>query len=156
MRVARLSVLLFAAAGSQSAWSETIVVPTQVATIQAAIDRAQPLDVVVVEPGTYRENLKLKTQVAVLGRETARTLLQPQTASNPTVDISLASDLTFSGFTLVGASTGVLASGSLSIRIANVVFVSASDAAINAVNSGVDIANNVFFDNAVAVRRNTT
>jgi len=145
-----------AAAASPLAWSETIVVPTQVPTIQTAIDRAQPLDVVVVEPGTYRENIKLKTQVAVLGRETARTLLQPQSATSPTVEISLANDLTFSGFTLIGASTGVAVSGSLSIRIANVVFASASDAGINAVNSGVDIANNVFFDNAVAIRRNTT
>jgi hypothetical protein len=148
--------LLIAAAYAPPALGETIVVPTQAATIQAAIDRAQPLDAVVVEPGTYRENLKLKTQVAVLGRETARTLLQPQSATDPTVEISLASDLTFAGFTLTGASTGVLVSGSLSIRIANVVFVSASDAAINAANSGVDITNNVFFDNAVAIRRNTT
>jgi hypothetical protein len=140
---------------SRVASSETIVVPTQVATIQAAIDRAQPLDVVLVEPGTYRENIKLKTQVAVVGRETARTLLQPQSAADPTVEINVASDLTFSGFTLTGASIGVAVSGRLSIRIANVVFASASDAGVNAVNSSVDIANNVFFDNAIAVRRNT-
>src|SRR5512139_1940135 len=78
MVVARLCVLLVVAALPLVARSETIVVPTQVATIQGAIDRAKPLDVVLVEPGTYRENLKLKTQVAVIGRETARTLLQPQ------------------------------------------------------------------------------
>jgi len=156
MLVLRLSVLLIAAALSPLAWSETIVVPTQVSTIQGAIDRAQPLDVVLVEPGTYRENIKLKTQVAVIGRETARTLLQPQSGSDPTVLISLANDLRFSGFTLTGASTGVAVSGSLSIKITNVVFASASTAAIDAINSGVEIANNVFFDNAIAVRRNTT
>ena len=155
MLVARLSVLLIAAALSRLAWSETIVVPTQVSTIQAAIDRAEPLDVVVVEPGTYRENITLKTQVAVVGRETARTRLQPQTASDPTVQISVANDLQFSGFTLTGASIGVSVSASLSIRITNVVFVSASEAAIDVINSEVDVANNVFFDNAIAVRRNT-
>ncbi|HEY3517432.1 MAG TPA: DUF1565 domain-containing protein, partial [Gammaproteobacteria bacterium] len=155
MLVARLSALLIAAASSPLAWSETIVVPTQVSTIQAAIDRAKPLDVVLVEPGTYRENIVLKTQVAVLGRETARTLLQPQSASDPTVQISLANDLLFSGFTLTGASTSVEVSGSLSIRITNVVFAGASETAIDVVNSEVDVANNVFFDNAIAVRRNT-
>ena len=103
MLAARLSVLLIAAAMSPLARGETIVVPTQVATIQAAIDRAQALDVVLVEPGTYRENLKLKTQVSVRGHETARTLLQPQSSSDPTVDISLASDLTFAGFTPGGS-----------------------------------------------------
>jgi hypothetical protein len=156
MLAARLSVVLIAAALSPLARSETIVVPTQVSTIQAAIERAKPLDVVLVEPGTYRENIVLKTQVAVLGRETARTLLQPQSASDPTVQIGLANDLLFSGFTLTGATTGIEVSGSLSIRIANVVFASASEAGIDAINSGVDVANNVFFDNAIAVRRNTT
>src|SRR5262245_40226150 len=120
MRFARLFALLIATASSSLAWSETIVVPTQAATIQAAIDRAKPLDVVLVEPGTYRENIKLKTDVAVLGRETARTLLQPQSATDPTVQIAVANDLLFSGFTLIGASTGVEVSASLSIRITNV------------------------------------
>lgn len=156
MRVAQFFALLLAATSSPVARGETIVVPTQVATIQAAIDRAQPLDVVLVEPGTYRENIKLKTQVSVVGRATARTLLQPQSGTDPTVEINVASDLTFSGFTLVGASTGVAVTGSLGIRISNVVLASASDTGINAVNSGVDIANNVFFDNAVAVKRNIT
>jgi hypothetical protein len=156
MLAARLSVVLIAAALSPLARSETIVVPTQVSTIQAAIDRAQPLDVVLVEPGTYRESIALKTQVSVLGRETARTLLQPQSASDPTVQISLANDLLFSGFTLTGASTGIEVSASLSVQITNVVFASASEAAIDVVNSEVDVANNVFFDNAIAVRRNTT
>ena len=155
MRVAHLSVLLIAAALSSPAKSETIVVPTQVSTIQAAIDRAKPLDVVLVEPGTYRENITLKTQVSVIGRETARTLLQPQTASDPTVRISTASDLRFLGFTLIGASTGISVVSSLDVTIANVVFDSASVAAINVSVSGVDVANNVFFNSAVAILRDT-
>jgi len=156
MVVARLPVLLVAAALSPLAWSETIVVPTQAATIQAAIDRAKPLDVVLVEPGTYRENITLKTQVSVLGRETARTLLQPQSAGDPTVRINGASDLRFLSFTLIGASTGIAVVSSLDVTIANVVFDSASVAAINAGVSGVDIANNVFFNSAVAVLRDTS
>ena len=43
----------------------------------------------------------------MLGCETARTLLEPQSAPDPTVDISLASDLTFAGFTLTDTSTEV-------------------------------------------------
>jgi pectin methylesterase-like acyl-CoA thioesterase len=86
--VARLSLL--ATVQPLGAFAATLVVPTQYATIQAAIDAAQPLDQVVVEPGTYSENLTVRSEVVVMGVETARTFLEPRASAQPTVLITLA------------------------------------------------------------------
>jgi hypothetical protein len=133
----------------------TLIVPTDYATIQAAINAAQPLDLIVVEPGTYTENLVLRSDLRVVGREAARTLLQPQSAQVPTVDISLASDLRFSNFTLLEAGTAIDVAASAGVVISNIVFDSARDVAIEVTESEVEIAHNVFFDNRIAVRRNS-
>lgn len=47
------------------AWGKTIHVPGDHASIQAAIDAAEPGDVVLVKPGTYGERLKLKADVTL-------------------------------------------------------------------------------------------
>jgi len=138
-----------------TAWPTTLIVPTDYATIQAAIDAAQPLDLIIVEPGTYTENLVLRSDLRVVGRETARTLLRPQSAQFPTVDITLASDLRFSNFTLIEAGTAIEVAASTGVMVANVVFDSVRDIAIDVNESEVEIVNNVFFDNRIAVRRNT-
>ena len=151
----RLCVLVFTAALPPDAWSATLVVPTQFATIQSAIDQARPLDVVVVEPGTYRENLALRSQVDVVGREAARTLLEPESNQLPTVRIQLANTVRFSSFTLIGAATGIEVAGSANVQVTNVVFDSVRDIAVDAVNSDVDVLNNVFFDAGIAVRRDS-
>jgi hypothetical protein len=142
-------------AGAPPVWAATLVVPTQFTTIQAAIDAAQSGDQVVVQPGTYSENLTLRGDVSVLGVETALTFLQPQTSTQPTVLIRLANDLRFSNFTLTGA-TGISIAGSTGVLITNVVFVSASGIALDSATSSVQVTNNVFFDNAVAIRRDST
>jgi len=151
-----LRCLLLAGALPLQVSAATLVVPTQYATIQAAIDAAQSLDQVVVEPGTYGENLTLRTGVDVMGRETARTFLQPQTSTQPTVLIRLASNLRFSNFTLTGATTAISVASSTGVQITNVVLESATGIAIDSVNSTEQITNNVFFGNALAIRRDST
>jgi hypothetical protein len=147
--------LLLAALLPPRAFAATLVVPTQFATIQAAIDAAQPLDDVVVEPGTYSENLTLRSQVNVVGRETARTLLQPQTTTQPTVLIRLASNVRFSSFTLIGAATAVSIVGSTGVQITNVVFESVTGVGVDTTTSGAQVLNNVFFGNSLAIRRDS-
>jgi len=157
IRLARQAFCLALLAGllPVAAPAATRAVPTQYPTIQSAIDAAQPLDVVVVEPGTYTENLTLRSQVDVVGRETARTLLKPQSSQFPAVRIRLANDVRFSGFTLIDSVTAIEVVGSLDVQITNVAFESVRSIAIDADDSHVDVVNNVFFDTALAIRRSS-
>lgn len=43
-----------------------IVVPQDAATIQAAVDRAQPRDVIVVRPGLYKESVTISKNYLTL------------------------------------------------------------------------------------------
>ena len=66
-RPLRIVGLALLGAVSPPAQTATLVVPTDFATIQAAIDAAAAQDVVLVEPGTYAENLSLRSNVDVRG-----------------------------------------------------------------------------------------
>jgi hypothetical protein len=149
-------LLLIAGALPLEVRAATLVVPTQFPKIQAAIDAAQSLDQVVVEPGTYTENLTLRSGVDVIGSEPAQTFLQPQTSTQPTVLIRLANNLRFSNFTLTGASTAISVATSTGVQITNSVFHSASGIAIDSASSSAQITNNVFFSNSIAIRRDST
>jgi len=132
----------------------TLIVPTDFATIQAAIDAANPLDEVVVESGTYNENLSLRTDINVRGREAARTWLAPQDDQRPTVSIVSVQDLRFSNFTLIDASIAVAVIDSLNVDIVNIVFDSAAIIGLDAsINSTVNVTNNDFLANPIAIQR---
>jgi len=155
-RIDRLAIVALLLS-CQPALAATLAVPTDFATIQAAIDAANPLDTVLVEPGTYNVNLTLRNDIDVRGREAARTWLAPQDGSLPTVSIPNANNLRFSNFTMIDASTAIQIAASVDVQIANVVFDSATGIAINTdINSIVDVINSVFFANAVAIQRNTS
>ncbi len=145
-----------AAASAGPALAETLSVPGDFSTIQAAIDAADENDVVLVEPGRYSENLVLKSGVDVVGRETARTLLEPDDDSMPTVTIESSTAVRFSNFTLIESSIGVSVRLSSSIDIANVVFDRVRDVGLDVDASSVEAVNNVFFENGVAIQRLTT
>lgn|GEM_PF-875989 len=150
------STLLFAALctlAAHLACAETLIVPDDHSTIQAAIDAAEENDVVLVEPGRYTENLVLRSGVDVVGRETARTLIRPDDAEQPTVTIANVTGVRFSNFTLIDSSVAVSVLGSASVDIANVVFDRASEAGISADVSSVEAVNNVFFENGIGISR---
>ena len=154
--VTALFLFLLAGALPPEVCAATLVVPTQFPKIQAAIDAAQSLDQVVVQPGTYTENLTLRSGVDVIGSEPARTFLQPQTSTQPTVLIRLVNNVRFSNFTLTGATTAISVATSTGVQITNNVFDSASGIAIDSASSSAQIANDVFFSNAIAIRRDST
>jgi hypothetical protein len=143
-----LGVGLFAA----HAVTAQIVVPDDHATIQAAIDAADPGETVTVRPGAYTENITLPSDITVRGEEAARTFLRP-TGTGPTVTIRGASDVVLARFTLLDARVAILVENSTDILVANTVIDGAVTAALDAdAISSFDAENNVFRRNAIAIR----
>jgi hypothetical protein len=85
----------------------TLTVPTDYATIQAAIDAARPLDTVHVLPGTYDENLRLKSGVRLVGSGAESTILDGGGRSTSLIDFTDAHDVVVSDFTLRNVGQGV-------------------------------------------------
>jgi len=135
------------------ALADTLAVPADFETIQAAIDDAEPDDVVLVEPGTYTENLTLRTGVDVIGRETARTILAPDDDTLPTVTFNGVTGARLSNFTLIDSGVGVSVRLSSGIDVLNVVFDRASEAGLAVDDSSTEAVNNVFYRNNVAISR---
>src|SRR5690606_34569954 len=157
-RLRRSTLHLLAAASAalaSPALAETLRVPDDHSTIQAAIDAAEESDLVLVEPGRYTENLVLRSGVDVVGRETARTLIAPDDPSLPTVTIEDVTGTRFSNFTLIDSEIAVSVRRSTGVDIANVVFDRASEIGLDVDGSSVEAVNNVFFENAVAIVRAT-
>jgi hypothetical protein len=139
---------------SPAALADTLVVPRDFPTIQEAIDAAQPADEVLVEPGRYQENLRLRSAVDVRGQETARTLLAPQDDSVPTVTIAGVLRSRFSNFTLVDSAVGIAVSQSSGVDVVNIVFDQAGDTGVSTDTvSSVQIVNDVFYRNGTAIAR---
>jgi hypothetical protein len=85
----------------------TLTVPTDYATIQAAIDAARPLDTVHVLPGTYDENLRLKSGVRHIGSGPESTILDGGGRPTSLIDFTDAHDVVVSDFTLRNVGQGV-------------------------------------------------
>src|SRR5947209_10585174 len=66
-----LTAALAVCAASAIAPGKADIVPVS-STIQAAVDAAQPGDIIIVPPGTYRESVRvLKNNIAIVGPESA-------------------------------------------------------------------------------------
>jgi hypothetical protein len=136
-----------------AARAETIEVPADFATIQAAIDAAASGDIIHVAAGEYGEDIQPKSDIQLRGEETARTILRPSTAG-ATVQISNISNVVIRNFTFVNSETGINIASGFNIDIDNNVFDvgnSGTGVAITTLDSTVEIINNTFFDNRLAI-----
>lgn len=90
-------------AGQDTAGARAIIVSLSAggaySSIQDAINAAQPGTVVAVREGTYRETIRLKPGIRLIGRDPAKTVIDPQNRGHA---IIAANDCRISGFTLTG------------------------------------------------------
>ncbi len=137
--------------------------PSHFSSIQAAIDQANIIITtntdttvaynVLVEPGTYGEQIKLLPKISVRGRETARTILSGGGGGPVVTADNVASTINFQHFTIVNASIGMSVSNNSAVNITNNVFnVGTGGTAIQIQNSpSTAIINNTFFQNNFAI-----
>ncbi len=144
------------ALGCSDAGAVARFVPGDFATIQEGIDAASAGDVVTVAPGTYTENIVLKSEVDVRGREAARTFITPENQGDPVVVVNAVDDVTFGNFTIIDAAVAIDVVDSIAIQVVNTIVDTATQVGLR-VNPGseIDVLNGVFQDNAIAVRRST-
>ena len=144
--------------------NSSCVQPACYASIQAAITYADSLVNVatpttnnfrvLVEPGTYAGPITLKSNIPVLGRETARTILTGG-GSGTVVFASMVTGANFKNFTFVSASLGISVSNNSNVTIENNVFqMGPSSTAILLQGSpSASVINNTFYLNGIAINR---
>lgn len=88
--------------GSAPSYAQTLRVPEMFSTIQSALDAAPPSAIVLVGPGTYRENLEIVKPVTLRSSEGPRqTILDGKRAAPVIVARGSGSDkVTIDGFTI--------------------------------------------------------
>lgn len=79
-----------------------LLVPSQYPTIQAAVDAARPGQTVAVAPGVYRESIRMRLGVCLVGSGARDTILEADGAATNLVDLTAAPGSAVVGFTLRG------------------------------------------------------
>jgi hypothetical protein len=149
-----ICLLLTSAAFGRFAAADDLVVPRDFADIQQAITRARVGDRVIVQAGTYDDNLRMRSGVDVLGVETARVILRARNPATAAVTFDTVTGSTLSGFTLDGGTIGVQVIASNGVTIAsNVIDSTAGTAVIVDAFSTALVRNVTFVNNAVAIER---
>jgi parallel beta-helix repeat protein len=94
LRALRAVAVAVVAVFAAQAWSETLEVPDDYASIQAAVNVAMPGDTIMVSSGTYTESVTIAKKLKIKGDD------QPTLEGNFTV---LADDVTIEGFRVMGS-----------------------------------------------------
>jgi len=152
-------IILISTVGPFLAQAADIRVPAGT-NIQTAIDNATDGDTLIIDAGTYNENLTITNKISLRGLETARTIIDSP-STTPALSINNTTDVTIQNLTFANSTIGIEVTNSTSnIVITNNVFVLGSSAtkvgtAIDVTDntSQVSILFNTFFGNLLAIDR---
>jgi OmpA-OmpF porin, OOP family len=144
MKSIALTVLLMSAFVSVTVWAapKKIVVPKDMRTIQKALDEAEYGDTVFVASGTYRENIVMKDNVALIGQDVATTVIRGD-GGKPVVEG--ANRAIIKNFTIEHGSTGILCKNTNPVIEHNIV--RDNRTGIHALISLPEIRNNIVYSN---------
>lgn len=166
-----LAVLSLLISGTDDSWAKIRKVPEGFPTIQEAVDKSKPGDIVVVAPGTYYEHLELKVAVSLQAEGTEeerknhitarRTIISGKKGVKKSV-VEGADGAVLDGFTLTGLEKvdhhqpghphGIQCRGSSPIIINNIIHHMGSTGIGNHIGkkgkrSAAYIANNIVYAN---------
>ncbi len=98
---------------------QTLRVPGDYPTIQAAIDAAPDWAILRVQAGTFREPIVIGKPLTLIGASGQQTQLAISEDSIPAVTISHTHDVALKGFTIRGGLYGILVDESTSVQLLN-------------------------------------
>jgi len=134
-----------------------IVIPTDFPTIQEGVNEADPGDIVFVKNGTYFENVRITTNLYLVGEDRNATIIDgrfTETGGLESNVISVScSNVTIYGFTIKNAKTnGVFVDG-LNNNIANNIIISSLGCGIYIVTGGDNLVRgDIIKNNGVGLR----
>jgi len=123
-----------------------IAVPTNAGTIQEAINMANNDDTIRVAAGTYHENVIVNKTITLMGDGQNVTIIEAKEKWKPVVDIII-NNVSLSGFTVQGGSSGINVFGYNASRISDNKIVSNNHEGISLVSSH----NNIIFSNVISL-----
>lgn len=135
-------------------WNKTIIhvgAEHKYKTIQSAIDVANKYDIIMVDGGTYFENLVLNQPILLIGENKNTTVIDGK-GKGTVVNMSQVISATVSGFTIQNSgsneNSGILTGGN---RIIDNIIVNNAVGISIPRNGGSEIYNNVIVNNAVGI-----
>lgn len=112
----RSFIIIFALVSSLTA--STIVVPKQMSSIQAAIDKSEDGDTVFVLKGIYREKLTVRNKITLIGESESETFIKGN-KRGPVIKVI--DDATIKKFTIENGAAGILSENTNSIIEGNTI-----------------------------------
>lgn len=89
------------------ALAKTIEVPKDYSTIQAAVNAATPGDLILIAPGTYRENLTVRKSIELRGAGPGAIVDGSRSRSAPTILIQRTHDVVIQNLEITGGRRGI-------------------------------------------------
>jgi parallel beta-helix repeat protein len=132
------------------ALAKTIEVPKDYQTIQAAINAAQPGDLILIAPGIYKENLTIRKSIELRGADAGVIVDGSRARNTPTILIQRTRDVVIQNLEITGGRRGIQVERSRDVIIKNnLIYKNRRQGILVTDNSqGTQIIENKIFDTA--------